>query len=183
MKSVARRPPSSPATRAHWVHSAQAIWAGSARWHTCYHYAITMVIGRVAAKPAELLFATHFLLAHIRVFGSKVDGSTTLRELRRTMHLRHAADGRPRREVGKTSDLTLIVRNCQILLTYRAGPGPSSASSTLALPQVINGLLILYNSKLRVGKRAGVQCARSVWLFHGQGKGSSGCLRLWAGKK
>ena len=76
-----------------------------------------MLCGRVAARPADLLLVTHLLLGDVEVFGSEVDGSTTLRELRRTMHLRHAADGRPRREVGKTSDLTLIVRNCQILLT------------------------------------------------------------------
>ena len=52
---------------------------------------------------------THFLLAHVRVFGSQLDGSTTLRKLRRTMHLRHTADGPPRRELGKTPGLRLFV--------------------------------------------------------------------------
>jgi len=101
LKSVARRPPSSPATREHWVHSAQAIWAGIARWHTCCSHAL----GRVAARPAEWLLVTHLLLGHVQVFGSEVDGWMTLRELHPTMHLRHAADGRPRREVGKTAGL------------------------------------------------------------------------------
>ena len=38
--SVARRLSSSPATRAHCVHSAQAIWPGSACYHTCHHHAL-----------------------------------------------------------------------------------------------------------------------------------------------
>ena len=53
----------------------------------------------------------------LRVFGSKVDGPMALRELHRTMHLWHAADGRPRREVGKTAGLRLIVWNPQTLLS------------------------------------------------------------------
>ena len=38
--SVTRRLSSSPATRAHPRHSAQAIWAGDASWHTCCPHAL-----------------------------------------------------------------------------------------------------------------------------------------------
>jgi hypothetical protein len=76
-----------------------------------------MVIGHVAASATESLGFTQLSLGHVRLFGSEVDGPMTLNELHRTMHLRHAADGRPCPEVGKTSGLTLIVWNCQILLT------------------------------------------------------------------
>ena len=38
--SVARRLSSSPATRAHPRHSAQAFWAGSKSWHTCCAHAL-----------------------------------------------------------------------------------------------------------------------------------------------
>ena len=38
--SAARRLLSSPATRAHLGHSAQAFWAGSKGWHTCHHHAL-----------------------------------------------------------------------------------------------------------------------------------------------
>jgi hypothetical protein len=48
LKSVARRPPSSPATREHWVHSVQAIWAGIARWLSS---ASTAVVRAVRRQP------------------------------------------------------------------------------------------------------------------------------------
>jgi hypothetical protein len=44
-----------------------------------------MLFGRVAARPAEMLLGIPFLLGHVRIFGSEVDGSTTLVERRRTM--------------------------------------------------------------------------------------------------
>ena len=113
------------------MHSAQAIWAGIAkviaRWHTCCSHAL----GRVAARPAEWLLVTHLLLGHVQVFGSEVDGSTTLRELRRTMHLQHAADGRPRRELSKTSDLTLIVRSQELSDPAHLGVGLDHAYRVL----------------------------------------------------
>ena len=88
------------------------------RYRALVHLLLSWCCGRVAAKPAEIHLYVTFLLGHVRVVCSKLDGSTTLRELRRTMHLRHAADGRgPRREVGKTSDLTLFVCDCQIVLS------------------------------------------------------------------
>ena len=105
--SAARRLLSSPATRAHLGHSAQAFWAGSKSWHN--FCAVHMLCDRVAARAAEMLLVTHFLLAHVRVLCSKVDGSMTLDELHRTMWFRHTADGRPRRELGKTARLTLFV--------------------------------------------------------------------------
>ena len=49
---------------------------------------------------------------------SEVDGWMTLDERHPTMWLRHAADGQPCPELGKTSDLRLSVWNSQILLTY-----------------------------------------------------------------
>ena len=76
-----------------------------------------MLCGRVAARPAELLLVTHLLLGDVQVFVSELDGPMTLQELHRNMHLRHAADGRPGQELGKTSDLQLFVWNPQILLT------------------------------------------------------------------
>ena len=48
---------------------------------------------------------------------SEVDGSMTLRERHRTMYLRHAVDGRPRRERDCSMGLRLIVWNSQILLS------------------------------------------------------------------
>ena len=77
-----------------------------------------MVIGHVAASATESLGFTQLSLGHVRLFGSEVDGWMTLDERHPTMWLRHAADGRPCPEVGTTSGLTLIVWNCQILLTY-----------------------------------------------------------------
>jgi hypothetical protein len=42
---------------------------------------------------------THLLLSDVHVFVSELDGPMTLHELPRTMHLRHAADGRPGQEL------------------------------------------------------------------------------------
>jgi hypothetical protein len=44
--------------------------------------------GRVQARPAESHLDVHFLLGHVRVFSSEVDGSTTLDERRRTIYFR-----------------------------------------------------------------------------------------------
>ena len=47
-----------------------------------------MLFGRVAARPAESHLDVPFLLGHVRVFSSQVDGWTALNELRPTMYLR-----------------------------------------------------------------------------------------------
>ena len=56
--------------------------------------AITMVIGFVGARAAELLLVVPLLLRHVRAFCSHLllDGSMTLDQLRRTMYLQRAAD-------------------------------------------------------------------------------------------
>eukprot|EP00966_Prymnesium_polylepis_P037109 861417-Prymnesium_polylepis.1 len=77
--------------------------ARSKNWHTfCAHPVRPRRSETCRNAPC---YRTHFLLAHVRVVCSKLDGPMTLHELHRTMHLRHAADGRPRREVGKTAGL------------------------------------------------------------------------------
>ena len=79
-----------------------------------------MVIGHVAASATESLGFTQLSIGHVRLLGSEVDGPMTLHELHRTMHLRHAADGRPGQGLGKTAGLRqktnrLIFDYCQIL--------------------------------------------------------------------
>ena len=81
-----------------------------------------MFIGHVAASATESHGFTQLSLGHVRLFGSQVDGWMTLDERHPTMWLRHAADGRPCPEVGKTSGLTLSVWNGQILLTLGLDP-------------------------------------------------------------
>ena len=76
-----------------------------------------MAIGHVAASATKSHGFTQLSLGHARLFGSEVDGWMTLDERHPTMWLRHAADGRPCPEPGETSDLTLSVWDCQILLT------------------------------------------------------------------
>jgi hypothetical protein len=73
-----------------------------------------MVIGHVAASATE----SWFYPAQSRPRSTFRLGSRWLDDTRHpTMWLRHAADGRPCPELGKTSDLRLIVWNPQILLT------------------------------------------------------------------
>ena len=71
--------------------------------------ALLMVCGRVAARAADSETFVPLLLSHVRVFGSEVDGSTTLDERRRTMWLGHAANGRPGQERYNERGLTLFV--------------------------------------------------------------------------
>ena len=112
--SAARRLLSLPATRAHPAHSAQADWAGSTHLHTFHAHGHrpcrSFSYGEPWFYPAQSRPRSTFRARN-------VDGLMTLHELHRTMHLRHAADGRPCPEVGQMSALTLIVWNCQILLT------------------------------------------------------------------
>ena len=90
---------------------------GLSRFDALEHLPCSMVIGHVAASATESHCFTQLSLGHVRLSGSEVDGWMTLDKRHPTMWLRHAADGRPCPELGKTSDLRLSVWNSQILLT------------------------------------------------------------------
>ena len=91
---------SSPATQSRRMHSPQAVCAGAARLHTCYHHGHRLRRIETTRAAELLLLRVPLLLRHVRVFCSHLDGSITLDQLRRTMYLRHAAAGRPRRGRG-----------------------------------------------------------------------------------
>ena len=76
-----------------------------------------MLFGRVAARPAESHLDVPFLLGHVRVFSSQVDGWTALNELRPTMYLRLDGAVGGATEGYSSAGLRLFVCDPQILLT------------------------------------------------------------------